>query len=144
MAGLQLQQLHTACLGLETAFNTALQAASLTQFTDVYADPPTGTPTAPYLVVTLGGWRRRERAGIGETVQSCLRASFRIVTAQGENEALAYEGVVAGVLRDSHAAIATAVTDADLTDWQLERGTAELDEAGNWVQTVRVRTRMEW
>jgi len=148
VAGLHLTQLHEACLDLETTLNTALQAAGLTPFTDAYSDPPSGTPTCPYLVVTLGGWRKREAAGIGQATQDTVVVSFRLETDAGEPDALGYEGVVAAVLRDAQPTLNAAVADAELTGWRLEWGSAGIDSERSgtnpWSTTVKVRARLEW
>ncbi|MBI2298397.1 MAG: hypothetical protein HYU66_05495 [Armatimonadetes bacterium] len=143
MAGLHLQQLHTACLGLEDDLNTALQAAGLTQLTGVSADPPSGTPTCPYLVVTLAGWRRRETASAGPRAQETVTVSFRLVTDDSESDALAYEGVLAQVLAGARPALAAAVTDADLTAWRGWYGTAGLD-GDTWTTVLKLRAALEW
>ncbi|MBI2303084.1 MAG: hypothetical protein HYU66_29605 [Armatimonadetes bacterium] len=144
MAGLHLQQLHTACLGLESTLNTALSAASLTQLTDVYADPPSGTPTCPYLVVTLAGWRRRETAAAGPSTQETVTVSFRIETDDGESDALAYEGVVAGVVADAQATLAAAVTDAALIRWQGWYGKSTRTNGTTWETVIKWHASLEW
>ena len=142
MPGLHLQQLHTACLGLSSAFNTALQTAELTPLTAVTADPPSGSPACPYLVVTLSGWRRRDPAAVGDSVLDTVWAVFRLETDQGENDALAYEGIVAGVLRGARATVAAQVTDASLAFWRLDR--SQTIGGSTWTSEVKVRVGLEW
>ena len=148
MAGLHLTQLLAACQGLDSAIHSAIQAAGLDPLTAVGGDPPAAGAAYPYLVVTLGGWRRRDPGAVGPTTLDTVWVLFRLETAAGELDALAYEGLVAHVAATSRDAVAAEITAAAVACWRLDRSpcTPQPARAGGlgWTSTVKLRVGLEW
>jgi len=155
VAGLHMAQLLDACLGMETAINAALNTAGLVTLRAVLEagdDSKTKGNARPRCLVTLAGVRDRGNEAMGGQVTSTverLDVTYTVELDGTEREALAYEGVVASVLRGAKATINGAVDDATVELWALAPGSLDRDEErkntrGGWTVTIPVTVQMQW
>jgi len=151
MAGLHLQQLHTACLGLKAALDAALVVNGLDPLTAVIGEPVAATRhvKTPLMVVSFAGDRDRDEENMGPlTWGEAVEVEFHLATEGSESEALAYEGTVADVLRDVKSTLAAAVTAATLRRWTTAGGRSAMsDELVNrdaWECWMYFRAELEW
>ena len=152
---MHLLQLQQACLGLAATINAALTEAELTPLDEMVAgdSQASGKPASnkrPRIVVSLAGSHGREAmSGIGGgLVLDTVTVEFAVQIDGTEALALAYEGVVAGVVRAEQATLRAAVTDASLDRWLLTDGSLERDEtrrnAKGWTAMVAALATMQW
>jgi len=152
---MHMAQLLDACLGLETAINTALTTAgldTLRAMLEAGDDSKTGRNATPRCLVSLAGGRDRSNEAMGGVATSTverLDATFTVEAEGTERAALSYEGVVAGVLRGSQSAVSAAVTDATVDWWALAPGSLDRDEERRnskvgWLVTIPVTVQLQW
>jgi hypothetical protein len=145
-----LAQLHAAALALKPTIDTALAASGLSRLQSMTGRPDQTTRQLkpPRIVVGFEPQRGRRQPSTDEGVEETVTLTFDLRVKGDEATALAYEGVVKGVLRNAKATVRAAVTDAVVQRWELAAGEGGPDpDASNgeaWRAVLRVAVQMEW
>lgn len=150
MAGERLVQLLQAVLDQETAINTALAAAGLAPIRRLTTGPVEPTARRPLAVVSLAGARTVERPMQGGPYVQRLAVTVTVAVDGGEDDALAYEGVIQTVLASAKPALVAAVTDGALAAWLPTGGDLAEDTErrnaprGAWRVVVQFAATLTW